>query len=230
MQGCPWDFLHDGKKHIISLVGGGGKTTIMYQLAEFFAKRGRRALVTTTTHIWRPELRYAGDMRQVQALWRQGEYAVIGCCEPASGKLTAPDAGLRHWAEEAADVVLIEADGAKQLPCKLPAAHEPVLLPECDIVIGVAGLDALGSTLEEACFRWQLGRDIFASSCNLLIDEKLLAAILLSERGARKNVGSRGYYAALNKCDKVNPERVRRLQELLSDAGLPAERVWLRGR
>ena len=33
---CPWQFLRDNKKHIISLVGGGGKTTIMYELAEYY--------------------------------------------------------------------------------------------------------------------------------------------------------------------------------------------------
>ena len=37
MLTCPWNFLHDNKKHIISLVGGGGKTTIMYELAEYYA-------------------------------------------------------------------------------------------------------------------------------------------------------------------------------------------------
>lgn len=229
MQGCPWDFLRDGKRHIVSLTGGGGKTTIMYQLAEFFARQGRHVLVTTTTHIWQPALRYAGNWQQVQELWRQGEFAVIGSCEPGTGKLTAPDDALWQQAASCAEIVLIEADGSKQLPCKVPAAYEPVILPECDIVIGVAGADALGRTLEEACLRWQLGRELFASSCNLLIDEALLVQLLLSEHGTRKNVGGRSYYVALNKCDMVQSERVRRLQQLALAAGLPPERLWLRG-
>ena len=54
MLTCPWNFLHDNKKHIISLVGGGGKTTIMYELAEHFAEQGKRVVVLTTTHIWLP--------------------------------------------------------------------------------------------------------------------------------------------------------------------------------
>ena len=59
MSACPWKFLTDQQKHIISLVGGGGKTTIMYELAAFFAQQGRRAVCLTTTHIWQPELNLA---------------------------------------------------------------------------------------------------------------------------------------------------------------------------
>lgn len=51
-------------------------------------------------------------------------------------------------------MVLLEADGAKRMPCKVPAAHEPVLLPESDIVLTVAGLSALGRPLREVCFGW----------------------------------------------------------------------------
>ena len=43
---------------------------------------------------------------------------------------------------ELSDLVLIEADGSKRLPCKVPADHEPVLLPESDIVVAVLGLSA----------------------------------------------------------------------------------------
>ena len=34
-----------------------------------------------------------------------------------------------------ADIVLIEADGAKRNPCKVPASHEPVIVAASDIVI-----------------------------------------------------------------------------------------------
>ena len=54
---------------------------------------------------------------------------------------------------QAADAVFLEADGAKGLPCKAPAAHEPVLLPQSDILLAVAGLSALGRPLEQVCFR-----------------------------------------------------------------------------
>ena len=233
---CPWHFLIDEKKHIISLVGGGGKTTIMYELAAHYAQAGKRVVALTTTHIWLPcsdglasEV-YAPSMEAVQDLWQGGSYAVIGTLEQGTGKLIAPAADLLQAVLRLCDVAIIEADGAKQMPCKLPAEHEPVLLPECDIVIGVVGLDALGKSLEEGCFRWQLGREIFASSCNLLIDEVKVADILTSEQGSRKAVGTRDYYIAINKCELVEPANAEHLVGLLVERGITRERIWLRGK
>lgn len=42
------------KGHVISLVGGGGKTTLMYNLAAHCAHKGWRVLAATTTHIMQP--------------------------------------------------------------------------------------------------------------------------------------------------------------------------------
>ena len=123
-------FLRE-KGHVVSLVGGGGKTTLLYGLARLCAAEGQRVLVSTTTHIQRPSANYAPDEAVRDALWQAGTYAVAG--SPAeNGKLTQPP-GLSGWMA-GADTVLLEADGAKHRPCKAPAAHEPVLLPESDIV------------------------------------------------------------------------------------------------
>lgn len=244
MQACPWNFLNDGQKHIISLVGGGGKTTIMYELAAYFAKQGRRVVCLTTTHILQPKVRcsawllnagskesqpiYAKNMEQVGRLWQLGRYAVLGTAEENTGKLVQPEEELLQLALASSEIALIEADGAKHMPCKVPNEKEPVLLPESDIVIAVAGMDALGNTLEEVCFRWQLGSEIFASSCNALLDEAKLARLLLSQRGARKQVGSRSYYIALNKCDLVSKEQALAMRNLLMDQGMESARIWLR--
>ena len=39
------------KGHVVSLVGGGGKTTLLYAMASHCAQKGWRVLVSTTTHI-----------------------------------------------------------------------------------------------------------------------------------------------------------------------------------
>lgn len=240
MQACPWSFLTDNKKHIISLVGGGGKTTIMYELAAYFAGQGKRVVCMTTTHILQPQLCfaqaaqaepvYAANFAEVRQLWERGCYAVIGTMEAGTGKLVSPREELLRLALQESDIVLIEADGAKHMPCKLPAEHEPVLLEESDLVIAVVGLDALGNTLEEACFRWQLGRELFASSCNLLIDEDKLANIITSDRGSRKSLEAREYYVTLNKCDLVALERALLLRKILVKHGIDEKHIWLRGK
>ena len=141
------------KGHVVSLVGGGGKTTLLYAMASHCAQKGWRVLVSTTTHILRPEnWLWAKTDAEIQKLWARGSYAVVGSPAP-KGKLTAPpEADLAHWMAQA-DAVFLEADGAKHFPCKAPAEQEPVLLPQSDIVLAVAGLSALGHPLKECCFR-----------------------------------------------------------------------------
>ena len=231
MAHCPFDFVNDGKKHTICLVGGGGKTTVMYELAAVWAACGRKVLVLTSTHILRPaDGSFAADAAAVQDLWQQGRYAVIGTPEAATGKLTAPPQGLYNELQLQADVILCEADGSRHLPCKAPAAHEPVLLPDCDMVLAVAGMDALGRQLAQACQRPQLAGVLLGCSLDSVIDEQMLAALLLSEQGARKNVGTRAYYIVLNKCDLLKATQKEKLRQQLLAAGMDKRRIWLRER
>lgn len=230
MPVCPFNFVTDGKKHNICLVGGGGKTTVIYELAAMWAACGRRVLVLTSTHILHPaDGSFAADAAAVHSLWQQERYAVIGTPEPATGKLKAPPQSLYEELRTQADVILCEADGSKHHPCKAPAAHEPVLLPESDIVFAVAGTDALGNSLQQVCQRPQLAAELLNCSLDSVIDEQMLAALLLSEQGARKNVGTRGFYIVLNKCDLISAAQQEEMLWLLVGAGIEEQRIWLRG-
>lgn len=231
MADCPFDFVNDGKKHTICLVGGGGKTTVMYELAAAWAACGRRVLVLTSTHILRPvDGSFAADAAAVHNLWQQRRCAVIGTPELAMSKLTAPPQDLYEVLQLQADVILCEADGSKHHPCKVPAEHEPVLLPDSDIVLAVVGMDALDNSLQQACQRPQLAAELLGCSLDSVIDEQMLAALLLSEQGARKNVGKRTFYIVLNKCDLLPVAQQEKILRLLVRAGIDERRIWLRER
>ena len=192
------------KGHIVSLVGGGGKTTLLYAMAAHCARKSWRVLVTTTTHIRQPAACYAPD-------------------EAAeNGKLTLPQLQLlRRMAQ--ADAVFVEADGAKHHPCKLPAAHEPVLLPQSDIVLAVAGLSALGKPMREVCFRYDTIRPQFlAAAPDAPLTPPVLAQLLASTQGGRKAVGNRQFYAVLNQADtpELRQQGIQ-IQQLLRQQGIP---------
>lgn len=209
------------KGHTVSLVGGGGKTTLLYAMAAHCARKGWRVLVMTTTHIRQPAACYAPDDAALTALWQAGHYAVIGT--PAeNGKLTLPQPQLLRWMTRA-DVVFIEADGAKHCPCKFPAAHEPVLLPQSDIVLAVAGLSALRKSLREVCFRYDTVCPHFLPAApDAPLTPHLLAQLLASTQGGRKAVGDRKFYAVLNQAD--TPELQQQgiqIQQLLRQQGIP---------
>ena len=212
-------FLTEGK-HIISFVGAGGKSSLIDAMAKWGSDQGKKVLVTTTTHIFRPQSEIlAMNEKQLQEIWAAGHWAVIGAIEEKQPqKLKMPDRDWMRQAMELADLVLIEADGSKRLPCKVPADHEPVLLPESDIVVAVLGLSALNHPLKECCFRIEQAKKLLLEDENHLLTEEDMAPILLSEQGLRKDVKDRRYIAVLNQCDDDTVrESAEKIGEILVD-------------
>ena len=185
--------------HVISLVGAGGKTTLMYCLAQRFAERGMKTVVMTTTKIKRPD-QFAKTIEECRTCWAAGEYAVCGE-EAPENKLSAPKEDVIAALLIEADAVLIEADGAKHMALKAPAAHEPVILPKTDIAIGVAGVQVLGHPVEEICFRPEHVQALLSCEGKHCLTPDDLAELMLSENGTRKAVEDRQYYTVINKCD-----------------------------
>ena len=139
-----WDTLKlDPDRHrMVALVGGGGKSSTMYALARQAADGGKTVVVTTTTHILpHPKLPLTSDPAALPHLLAKHRVVTLGRYD-ARGKLTGAGDPADDLA--AADVVLIEADGAKLRPLKAPADHEPVIPPQTHAVIGAAGLDCVG--------------------------------------------------------------------------------------
>ncbi len=220
------DYFAERNSRIISFVGAGGKTTAMYTLAAAFAARGLKTLVTTTTHIEMPDkMLWAKNEEEVRRLWQSGSYAVVGTEPGAEGaeikKITGLSEPERSLYFDMAEVVLIEADGAKRMPCKVPAAHEPVILKECDTVIGVMGIRSVGRPLREVCFRLEEAQKSFGCHPDERLTPELAAEFLASDLGTKKNVGTRNYCVMLNPCNGDELLSIgSRIRKLLEKKGI----------
>lgn len=97
-----------------------------------------------------------------------------------------PEDGDCRWVEQLsalADVVLVEADGSRRHPVKVPAPWEPVI-PSCTtLVAAVAGLSCLEQSPQACCHRAELWRQAPES-----IEAEDLAALAADEGGMRKGV------------------------------------------
>lgn len=207
---------------IISLVGGGGKTTTIYQLADELSEQGLRVLITTSTHIQCPEnglSAFVDHVREVTADMWEGGILTVGkplLKEEETYKLSMPE-GLGEPEEmerllQMADVILIEADGAKKKPVKVPGEWEPVIIPQTGLVIACAGLSALGGTFADTCFRfWEYGKWLMRGGEDVITPEDL-ALILMDERGSHKGVQGRYYRVVLNQADG---EKERKAAEMI---------------
>lgn len=193
----------DVPKGITSIVGGGGKTTAMLRLARELHAFGARVIMTTTTLIFPPEGIVAltgANVSDLNDALSRDRLVCLGT-RAEHGKLAAPPVAISELTQFA-DYVLIEADGAKQLPVKAPAAHEPVIPEETKLVVAVAGLDSLGRTVENAAFRPALFAALIGTDEAHRLTAGDLARVLTHEGGQRKGVraGMR-YCVLLNKAD-----------------------------
>lgn len=157
------DALRARPGDVIAFTGAGGKTSALLRLAAELDARGLRVLTTTTTRMalteaGQPPLALAlGDPPVLppdlaQALEQKRHVFLYSRQEPP-GKVRGFDAAWvdAHLAAyPGADVLLVEADGARRLPLKAPHAHEPPIPAAATCVVPTAGLSVLGQPLDEA--------------------------------------------------------------------------------
>lgn len=150
---CPE--MAEKRPAILSVIGAGGKTTWIMNLARECMETGKKVLVITTTHMKRPAAWgvLTGNPRDIEKQLLQEGIAVAGIpCE--NGKITFIGNACYDAVKATADVILIEADGARRMPLKAMGLHEPVIMEDSQLILCVAGLESLGKTAAEGCFRW----------------------------------------------------------------------------
>ena len=199
---------------VTAIVGGGGKTTLMLRLAQELRETGARVIVSTTTHIFPPDQMSTlidPSFEQVQSVLEMEGIVCIGSLAE-NGKLSAPSMPICQM-EQIADYVLLEADGAKGLPLKAPAAHEPVIPAETRLVIAVAGLDGVGKPISQTVFRPALYAALCCKSEEETVTARDVARVLSDANGQRKNVVNGMRFAVLlNKAD--NAERIAEAENI----------------
>ncbi len=156
------DKLHLNRHGIISLIGAGGKTTLMFSLAKELIDSGKTVLTTTTTKIFMPNPDQSpftiiesavGELvkKSKSCLNRYPHFSAGSRHDPVTGKLNGFGQDIIDQLEKANlfDWIIVEADGAKRKPLKATDSHEPVIPRGTTHLILVTGLDAVGKTLED---------------------------------------------------------------------------------
>ncbi|MDQ4076972.1 MAG: selenium cofactor biosynthesis protein YqeC, partial [Chloroflexota bacterium] len=115
-------------KAIVAFVGGGGKTTAMFMLADELAGQGQRVVTTTTTRL------FASQRAQSPAWCAAGKWGRLGALLDEHGQCLVTSTDV-EWedgkarglsveqvaalaARDDVDALLIEADGSRVRPFK----------------------------------------------------------------------------------------------------------------
>lgn len=191
---------------IISVVGAGGKTTMIRSLAKEYESEDQPVIVTTTTHMWQPEAGYylsSPDLELLYQMLKRRKAVWMGYSEP-NGKMSSFPMAFLEAVRILSVPVLIEADGASGKPLKVPAAYEPVLWGKTMVLLGVAGLDAVGCKIRHVCHRPEQTAQFLGKSQEDILQCEDIVTIGLSDMGMRKSMDPfMKYHIILNKADSA---------------------------
>lgn len=209
-------------EHVISLTGGGGKTSLMFELAHALSDAGKRVVSTTTTRILPPRKDKTGGLSL--AIRDKDFAAKLKRKLDKTGHVTAAYRYMHGVSrldgitpEDAQDIpriaaaahVIIEADEESCKPIKAPDAQDPALPEKTDVCIAVMGLDALGKPLEKKwVFKPEVVSQITEIEMGSTVDAKGMARLAVKPGGLFKGVPERARRIVfLNKSDLPGAEQ-----------------------
>jgi probable selenium-dependent hydroxylase accessory protein YqeC len=222
-------------RELVSLVGAGGKTTLMMALAVEGVESGKRVILTTTTKMGSDQ----GGRRRILFDPTDEELAMVleedgSCLVAAAGDKSkllglTPDRVDLLFASGLSERVLVEADGARGMQVKAPAHHEPVIPARTTTVLSLIGAGSIGRVIADVAHRPLR----LAALLDCYPDERLTpegaAALVLHAQGGSKGVPSdaRLVPVVTTYTDEM-ATNAHRLVDLLEEGGLSGVIIDLR--
>ena len=205
-------------REVISLVGAGGKTTLMFRLAKELSLRGKKVVTTTTTKILEPAPGETGslfvdsDEERIKDFVRghldQYDHITFARERLESGKLkgVSPNLVDEIFHLQRIDAVIIEADGAAGRPVKAPRENEPVIPTSTTLIVAILGVDGLGMKLsEENVFQPERVSKITGVSMGERLTDEAMTILVTHPEGVFKGSPSSSRVVVfLNKVDIPN--------------------------
>ncbi len=194
-----FDAFNISKNDVVSLVGGGGKTSTMFALAEEAKDRELKTVLTTTTRIYRPNHpalstiltgNSQGLSFAISKKLAVNSMVVAGTELTPDDKLVGLNPDLMPLLLDAgAELVIVEADGAARKPLKAPAAHEPVIPTASTVVIPVVGIDCLDQPIiQDYIHRPELVAELGGIDLGKRVNPEVVAKVLTHPLGFRKGL------------------------------------------
>ncbi len=211
--------LSFGDHELVSLVGGGGKTTVLFALG---AQLCGTVVLTTTTKMGRERtgglepLLAPSDETLVGGL--ADRRAVLAWRAVSDHKALGVDPHVCDRWFDLADHVVVEADGSRRMPFKAPLDYEPVVPSRTTVLVACVGAAALGAVISDQCQRPERVAAVAGCSTDDRLTPQRLAAVLLSDQGSRKDCPQSARFAVvINQVLPSHSGYVAELAELIAD-------------
>ena len=223
------DLIDLPARPLISIVGAGGKTTTMYTLAGELARHGKRVITTTTTQIFIPRpgetdtLIVAAEMPSILKLagaaLKQHHRVTVAAAPSGSTKLAGlgPEQPCELLVKSGADVVIVEADGARHRMIKAPAEHEPVVPPQTNVALLMLSAGAINQPLSaQVAHRPEHVASVTGITQGDRLTPGAIARLMTSDQGAFKNIPETSViYLLITHANMTSREAIQVLISLL---------------
>ena len=227
------DVFAFNEHEVIVLVGGGGKTSIMYALASKFKEKKKKVIVCTTTKIFIPSpdrvdrliVSEESDLLDILKNDKTEKGIIAIGTSVNSGKLgqVSPEFIDQITKLNICDHIIIEADGAARKPFKAPSPHEPVIPDTATFVFTVVGVDAYDKELKlDNVHRVKEISELTGLKDKGIINEDTIATVLVDNNGGKKNIplGAR-WLPVINKVDNTEDlKKAEKIAEALYNKGV----------
>jgi probable selenium-dependent hydroxylase accessory protein YqeC len=202
-------------REMISLVGAGGKTTLMFRLAKEILLGGKKVVTTTTTKILEPTCEETSSLfidpdeeKIKDFVWRhldQYHHITVAREKLGSGKLKGVSLNLvdELWSSKGIDTIIIEADGAAGRPIKAPREWEPIIPLSTTLVVAILGVNGMEMELnEENVFQPERVSKITGIPIGERLTDEAMAILMTHPEGIFKGAPSSSRVVVfLNKVD-----------------------------
>lgn len=210
------------KKPIIALFGGGGKTSMLYQLGREFAQQYSKVLLTSIVKagpspifpivLSKPETPIDNlfidrhPLYLLKEIIRENKYQGF---EPSELEPLL----------SSVDICVFEADGARDRPLKAHNEYDPGVPSFTSHVFILIGADVIDTQLNDGLVhRPDIFKSLWSKNDSTLINVELITEVVTSQKGYLSKIpGSIPKIYFVNKAD-VHPEKARLLGESISSS------------
>ncbi len=232
--------------NMLSLAGGGGKTSLLYRIAAEWGKQHThsRCISTTTTMMYAPEsitaerpIPFSSCVTYRDWMQHKAEPLELFGTTPfiyerdhhTLNKVhgISPSTVDTFIQDPSVSLIISESDGAHRLPIKAPNAHEPLHPSKTSIVIGVIGLSSYQKPFtSDTVHRFDLFRQITDKEPETTIDSDVYIDLIRHPDGLFKSTPSDAVRIVfLNQADLLNPKELTGILDSLANGSLPIDAV-----
>lgn len=212
------------KGRVVSVIGGGGKSSLIHKVGRELQAAGLRVILTSTTKLQEfdgiPLLLHKKNrafFKNLKTALDENKIVLVAEDYYKSEKLQGVSPTFVSKLSRYADIVLIEADGSRQRALKTHKAYEPVI-PVCSQqVIIICAATIVGQRLnDETVHRAELFADKWGLPFGTVLTPEMVVNELTSPDSYLRNIPLKAEVSYLVNKEDLNPDGGQILAEQLA--------------